>query len=137
MRGIHPVFNVSLLQAAPPDPIPGRVHPQPLPVVVESQEEYEVDKILNSHFYRRQLQYLVHWKGYSNRNNTWEPASNLSHAQTEVKKFHRENPNAPQRLAASLFFGTAMVHTRTAHRDGRETGGLGHGSTRTLSIGGG
>jgi hypothetical protein len=103
MQGIHPVFNVSLLQAAPPDPIPGRVHPQPLPVVVESQEEYEVDKILDSRFYRRQLQYLVHWKGYSDRNNTWEPASNLSHAQTEVKKFHRENPNAPQRLAASLF----------------------------------
>ncbi|KIM53610.1 hypothetical protein SCLCIDRAFT_138621 [Scleroderma citrinum Foug A] len=60
-------------------PLPGQPVSQPGPVQVseERDEEYEVDYIVASHIYGRQLQYLVHWKGYEEHEHTWEPASNL------------------------------------------------------------
>ncbi|KIM53759.1 hypothetical protein SCLCIDRAFT_79306, partial [Scleroderma citrinum Foug A] len=60
-------------------PLPGQPISQPGPVQVseECNEEYEVDYIVVSHIYKRQLQYLVHWKGYEEHKRTWEPASNL------------------------------------------------------------
>ncbi|KIM60203.1 hypothetical protein SCLCIDRAFT_124633, partial [Scleroderma citrinum Foug A] len=47
-------------------PLPSQPVSQPGPIQVseERNEEYEVDYIVASHIYRRQLQYLVHWKGY-------------------------------------------------------------------------
>ena len=62
---IHPIMNVSHIKPYL-GPLPGQPVPQPSPVHVsdECNEEYEVDYIIASRIYRRQLQYLVHWKGY-------------------------------------------------------------------------
>ena len=50
MRQLHPVFNIVKLSAAPEDPILGR-KPQapPLPIIIDGEEEWEVEEILNSH----------------------------------------------------------------------------------------
>ena len=49
MRRLHPVFNVIKLMPAPIDPIPGRQpDPPPPPEIIEGQQEYIVEKILNS-----------------------------------------------------------------------------------------
>ena len=32
--------------------------------------------------------YLVKWRGYDERESTWEPIENLSHAQEKLKDFH-------------------------------------------------
>jgi hypothetical protein len=37
--------------------------------VVEGEEEYEVEEILNARYFRRRLQYLVKWQGYGNEDN--------------------------------------------------------------------
>ncbi|KIM58293.1 hypothetical protein SCLCIDRAFT_128556, partial [Scleroderma citrinum Foug A] len=59
-------------------PLPGQLVSRPGPVHVseEHDEEYEVDYIVASRNYRRQLQYLVHWKGYEEHECTWEVVSN-------------------------------------------------------------
>ena len=72
--------------------------PGPVQVSEERDEEYEVDYIIASHIYRRQLQYLVHWKGYEEHECTWEPASNVKNAPLVVERFYKENPSAPWKL---------------------------------------
>ena len=65
---------------------------------LQRDEEYEVDYIVASRIYKRQLQYLVHWKGYKEHERTWEPLSNLKNSPLVVKHFYWENPSAPRKL---------------------------------------
>ena len=52
MGHLHPVFPVVKLLTAPPDPIPGRwSSPPPDPVLVDGEEEYEVEAVLNSRMF--------------------------------------------------------------------------------------
>lgn len=45
----------------------------------ESVGEYEVDKIIEVHHKRNgQREFLVHWKGYTHADNTWEPEEHMS-----------------------------------------------------------
>jgi hypothetical protein len=82
------------LTPAPEDPFPGRRQPiPPLPVVVDGEEEYEVEEILNAHFFRQQLQYLVKWRGYSNEDNEWVSTRDV-HAPEAVQAFYQRHPNA-------------------------------------------
>jgi len=56
MRQLHPVFNVIKLSAALEDPILGRkLQAPPPPIVIDGEEEWEVEEILNSHWYRRRF----------------------------------------------------------------------------------
>ena len=64
----------------------------------ECDEEYEVDYIVASRIYRRQLQYLVYWKGYEEHEHTWEPASNVKNAPLVIERFYKENPSASRKL---------------------------------------
>jgi len=48
MGRLHPVFNVMKLSPAPDDPIIGRHrNPPPPPELIDREEEYVVEKILN------------------------------------------------------------------------------------------
>lgn len=59
---IKPVFHVSLLSPVVENSLSARPNRTiPPPVVVDGELEYEVEKILESRIYRRQLQYLVRW----------------------------------------------------------------------------
>jgi len=51
MGRLHPVFNVVKLSLAPPDPILGRwTSPPPLPEIVDGEEEWVVEEILDSRY---------------------------------------------------------------------------------------
>jgi len=104
MRRLHPVFNVVKLSPAPDDPIVGRPrNPPPPPELVDGEEEYIVEKILNSRMFQRKLQYLVKWEGYGIEGNTWEYSENLNHAPEKVMEFHTMNPGAPHCIRALAF----------------------------------
>ena len=44
---IHPVFHVSMLEPAIPNPILGQVQPPPPPIMVDDQLEFEIAEILD------------------------------------------------------------------------------------------
>ena len=83
---------------------------QPGPVNVTDDHEvaYEMDHIVNICFKGNQLEYLVHWKEYTDEEHTWESLCNLTGTQEAPKNFHKYNPNAPQQiqLAQIEFFAS-------------------------------
>jgi hypothetical protein len=100
---LHPVFYINCLA---PYWDNGLDKPPPLDsVTVEDKEEYEVDKIMDSHIFHRQLQYRVKWKGYEEGSNSWEPAANFTHAKHKIADFYKKYSFAPKKLAAIAFDG--------------------------------
>ena len=57
----HNVFHVRLLEPAARNPFPGQIILPAPPVDVDGEEEWEVIDVLDSHLYRRRLQYLIKW----------------------------------------------------------------------------
>jgi len=98
MRQLHPVFNVVKLSAAPEDPILGR-KPQALlpPIVVDGEEEWEVEEILDSRWDQRRFQFLIKWKGFSREHNSWEAASNVK-APDLIAEYYQKYPAAPRHI---------------------------------------
>jgi hypothetical protein len=72
---IHPVFHASLLEPAPADL---HMPHSCLPPVIHSSSEYEVEHILDMKTVCGKTKFLVHWKGYSPEEWTWEPLCNLA-----------------------------------------------------------
>ena len=100
----HPVFSVVLLRPYEEDPIVERHSlPPPPPIIRDGIQEYEVEKILDSRIFRGRLEYLVRWKGYGAAEDLWVPTQDVSGAKRLVREFHRLNPEAPQRISASLY----------------------------------
>ncbi|CAJ0921996.1 unnamed protein product [Ranitomeya imitator] len=89
---IHNVFHRSLLRKYV-EPVVPFVDP-PAPVLVDGELEYVVEKILDSRFSRRRLQYLVKWKSYGQEDNSWVFASDV-HAADLVCAFHLARPDRP------------------------------------------
>ena len=61
--------------------------------MIDDQEEYKVEEVIKHQYYgcKKTLQYLIHWKGYSAADNTWEPADQVF-ADTLVKAYYRKHP---------------------------------------------
>ena len=103
MSRLHPVFNVVKLTPVPADPIVGRhPPPQPPPVLVDGEEEYEVEEILDSKMFRGRLRYKIKWKGYGPEHNNWEYATEV-HSPKLIADFYRKNPGAPRFIRATSF----------------------------------
>jgi len=58
---IHPVVNVSQVQQYKAQ-VEGQRKETPQPVVIEGEEEWEVEKIINKRKVRGRDKYLVQWK---------------------------------------------------------------------------
>ena len=41
------------------------------------------------------LYYLIHWKGETHAEDTWEPVEGIAHLRRLLKKYHSENPDKP------------------------------------------
>ena len=98
----HDVFNEKLLKPfiKPSFDIQPNDPPAP-PDLVEEEEEYEVEAILDSCKKGRYIEYLVKWKGYSDAENSWEPRGNVRHAEKEVENFHKQYPNKEKPISSN------------------------------------
>ena len=58
--------------------------------IIEGQPEWEVEAIVGMRLYgcKKEKQYRVHWKGYSDAQNTWEPKNNI-HAPELIQQYHQ------------------------------------------------
>ena len=79
---------------APDNPITGRkTEDHPLPIVIDREVKWEVEEILDSRWHWRRFQYLIKWKGYSRKHNSWKSASEVFAPELTVE-FHRKHPGA-------------------------------------------
>ncbi len=100
-KNIHPVVSVSSIHPYILDEIVEHLQPpQPSPVTVNDQEEYEVEEILDSRFRWGKLWYLVKFIGWSNLDNMWLPHTEV-HAPAMVEEFHLQHPDAPHTSSTS------------------------------------
>ena len=93
---IHPVFHQSLLSPYSTPSFSSQIKPTPSPPdLIDDQEEWEVEEILDSRRRRDRTEFLIKWKDYPHEENTWEPKDNLKHAQKLFKQFRINHPNKP------------------------------------------
>jgi chromodomain-containing protein len=88
---VHDVFHIDLLTLYKETEEYGQAYMRPPPITVQSEEEYEVESILQA---RRKtpgdsLEYKVHWKGYPSANDSWVPHKDL-HLLDLLKEFYTQ-----------------------------------------------
>ena len=86
---IHPVVNISRVRLYKPQ-VKGQKKIPPKPVIIEGEEEFEMEKIINKRTVRGKEKFLVRWKGYMAEEDTWESRENLENAKELVEEFERE-----------------------------------------------
>src|SRR5258707_3379890 len=89
---IHDVFHIDLLLPYKETEAYGTPFTCP-PPIIDSEEEYEIEAILNARRHRRgrQLQYLVHWKGYPHLDDSWVHHKDL-HAPDILHEYMTSHP---------------------------------------------
>ena len=92
---IHNRFNENLLKPYHEHEDPARhIKNHELPEV-ESQEDYEVEKILKARKEGRNIRYLVKWKGYPDSENSWASKSTFQGAEDLFADFSFMTPSPP------------------------------------------
>ena len=104
MRGVHPVFHVSMLEPATPNEIPNWTQTLPPPIEIEGEPEYEIAEIADSKIDCRhscKLLYLIRWLSYEGTEEefSWLPATELEYAAELVAEFHSTYPTKPGPLS--------------------------------------
>jgi Chromo (CHRromatin Organisation MOdifier) domain len=89
------VFHASLLTPYKETEEHGDNFAQPPLELVDGQEEYEVEQIMNSRRLgrARKSQYLLRWKGYSRTHDSWQDATEV-HAPELIKEYHVRKKSA-------------------------------------------
>jgi hypothetical protein len=91
------VFHISLLEPSQltSTTIPAHIQPPPLPIILDDEEEWEVEEIVDSRRHRGKIQYRVKWTGFHDPDTTWYPTENVRNSPDAVTQFHRRYPNKP------------------------------------------
>ena len=90
---IHDVFHASLLTPYRETSQHGANYTRPPPDLIEGEEEFEVEAVLNHRYHgrSRRLQYLVKWRGYPDADNSWEPVDQIF-APELITRYHQRRP---------------------------------------------
>jgi hypothetical protein len=88
---IHNVFHADLIMPYKETELHGPNFTRPPPDLIDGEEEYEVEKILDmkQKGQGRKMHYLIKWKGYPTVDNSWEPAENVQ-AKDLIKEYKEE-----------------------------------------------
>ena len=92
---IHPMFHATLLPPYIDTKEYGENFSRPPPDLINDEEQYKV-KAIQSHQHqgrKKQLQYLIKWKGYPKSDNTWEPANHVQAPQLIRQYKQRQGDN--------------------------------------------
>jgi hypothetical protein len=92
---IHPVFHSNLLRLDPNNALQGQYIKPPLPIVINGEDEWEVECILDSKLLRKKLYYRVQWKDHP-MDLEWYSVENFANAPEVTQTFHRQYPKKPR-----------------------------------------
>ena len=109
---VHPVISIAQLEpaaAAGTDPY-GRIRNTELPPVVNTQDEYLVEAVLDKRISRGKTQYLIKWWSWGHENNVWYGSEDLKDCMELVDEYEAR---AASRLVAKPSPTTA-ISTRQA-----------------------
>ncbi len=89
---IHNVFHIDLLTPYRETDLHGSNYSRLAPDLIDNDEEYEVEKVLDSRQFGRgrKKQYLIKWKGYPDSDNKWVDARDV-HAPEAIREFKNQN----------------------------------------------
>jgi len=91
---VHDVFHSDLLRSVVDDLLPDQKNELSDSIVINDEDEWEIDDILNSRWYRRRLQYRVKWNDYDNDLNWYNAdGDEFMNAQKIVDDFHIQYSN--------------------------------------------
>ena len=90
---IHDVFSPDVLLKHPDTPLVGQENPKPSAEIINSEEEWEIDKILASKLIRNKLKYQVSWIGHD-PDPEWYVASSFIGSPHKLRAFHERFPDA-------------------------------------------
>jgi len=91
-QALHLVFHVSKLTQYSKSTIHGQKATSPPPTLIQGQEEWKVEKILDLQQRYGKNEYLVRWKGYTQGDNIWEPEDNLQNAGKKLQEYLQSIP---------------------------------------------
>jgi hypothetical protein len=111
---IHPVFHIDLLTPYRETIMHSPNFTRPTPELIDGEEEYSVEKILDSRHFgrRRHLQYLVKWEGYPDMDNMWVDKDDVF-ADNKVREFKNSNPDAATHIRSTSFAKSPYLPTTT------------------------
>ena len=100
---MHDVFHRVLLTPFNKAKFPSQQKAMPPPPdIIGDEPHYEVQTILDvrrgNKGRKRQMEYLIKWKGYDNEHNSWEPKKNLTSCKELITEFHKRNPMKPKHI---------------------------------------
>ena len=88
---IHLVFHTFLLSRYGKNPVHSLNFPKPPPDLIAGEEEYEIERILchqgspSNHFF------LIQWKRFFAKDDSWEPKRNLKHSKTTLTEYKKRH----------------------------------------------
>ena len=93
------MFHTSLLSPYHENEIHGRNFPSPPPDLIDNKKHYEIKKIIHYKGAPSHWQYLVCWKGYSAKEDSWLPEAEFS-AVKELLQDYKNSLHSPHSLAS-------------------------------------
>ncbi len=89
------MFHIDLLTTYRETDIHGSNYLRPAPDLVDNEEEYEVEKVLDTRQFGRgrKRQYLIKWKGYPDSDNEWVDHKDI-HAPEVIREFENSRTAA-------------------------------------------
>jgi hypothetical protein len=109
---IHPVFHIDLLTLYKETIMHGPNFTRPTPELINGEEEYSIEKILDSRHFgrRRRLQYLVKWEGYPDSENMWVDKDDVF-ADDKVREFKASNPDSTTHIRGTFVAKSSHLPT--------------------------
>ena len=96
---VYDVFHVSLLRNYTAS---GR-QPPPLPELIDGEEEYEVERILDHRVNKRgKKSFLIRWLGYGPEHDSWVPMANLDNCPDLLDKYWNDSALASKRTRRAV-----------------------------------
>ena len=92
MWKIHPVFHASLLSCYGENPIHSPNFLKPPPDLIAGKKEYEIEQSLCHRGSLSNCSFLIQWKGFSTKDDSWKPKQNLKHSKTALTEYKKRHP---------------------------------------------